>query len=223
MPVKRDFGFNSFAEINAKLTGLMAPGAHATTHQNGGGDQLTSHATTNENLVWAGPATAPAAGPGMRALVVADLPANITLAKLHPYPKTTYIETCLSGVLPGITAAYAAPGTTVGGLAAPARLMYFTVPGVAPASTWTLYGSFGILGTAPGGADTCIVTILKSSNAGATWANTTNTFTMTGATKDGYDDTHAISFTTGDAIGVRVDGGGSAADLSVTLVITRTA
>lgn len=57
--------------------GSGALAAHATTHQSGGSDVLTSHASTAANLVWAGPASGAAAGPSFRAPVVADLPANI--------------------------------------------------------------------------------------------------------------------------------------------------
>ena len=57
--------------------GGMAGAAHAASHQNGGSDVLTSHATTQANKVWAGPATGADAGPSFRVLTGADMPVAV--------------------------------------------------------------------------------------------------------------------------------------------------
>ena len=188
------------------------PAAHATTHQNGGSDQLTVYADTVANRIWASPASGGAAGPAFRALALLDIPA---------YARTFQVECQLSGVLPGLAATYAAPGTTTGGVGAATPLYFFWVPGVVPASTWTLQGSLGTLGTAPGGLNTLTATVQKSTGGGA-FSNTANTFTITGVATSNTDDSHAITFSSGDAVAVRVDGGGASADLHLSLVFVRT-
>lgn len=74
-------GSTSLAIAQAGGSG-MAPATHASTHQNGGADVLTSHATTPANRVWAGPSTGADAGPSFRALVAADIPAGLNNAQL---------------------------------------------------------------------------------------------------------------------------------------------
>ena len=191
--------------------GMGPPALHAPTHQNGGTDVLTSHATTAANRFWAGPASGAAAGPTMRAQVLLDT---------HPYVRTTYIQSYVDGAIAGPGFVWAAPGTSLG-IGSETILQYFVVPGVAPASTWSLTGSFGFLKTAPGGVDTLTVLVYKSTGGGPFLA-TANTFTITGATKDGSDDTNAVSFSSGDAFACRIQGGGAANSLSLTFCLTRT-
>lgn len=192
--------------------GMAPPALHAPTHQNGGTDVLTSHATTAANLVWASPASGAAAGPSFRALAMADVPTKA---------RTEHIQCEVPGVLPGIAAAYATPGTAPsGGAGAATALRIFWVPGVGPASTWLLQGCLGQLGIAPGGIDELTVTVLKSTGGGA-YADTLNTFTFGPADTEAFDDSNAISFASGDKLAVRVDGGGASADLSLILVLLR--
>ncbi len=78
----------------------------------------------------------------------------------------------------------------------------------------TLVASYGYMGTAPGGADTCTVTIRKS-----TTGDTTNTFTITGAAVAGSDVTHTAMLTLGERISVKeVSSAANGKNLSVTLL-----
>ena len=70
--------------------------------------------------------------------------------------------------------------------------------------------------TAPGGVDTVVVTVQKSSDDGATWSDTALTCTVTGAAKSNSDLTHVVSLTAGDLLAVKaVSSAGTAADCTV--------
>ena len=141
-----------------------------------------------------------------------DLPAAVREVRVELY---------ISGVLPGVTAVYAAPGTVAQGMAAACRVFSPIQPGLGTPPSWTLTGLYAELDTAPGGADTLVVTVMKSTGGGA-YANTTATCTITGAGKTASDEAHNPTFTSGDWAAVKVQGGGSAADLHITLVFLRT-
>ena len=77
----------------------------------------------------------------------------------------------------------------------------------------TLVKSYGNMGTAPGGADTCIVTVREDG------ADTTNTFTITGAAVTGSDITHTADFAAGGRVSVKeVSSAAVGKELSVTLL-----
>lgn len=68
------------------------------------------------------------------------------------------------------------------------------------------------LSVAPGGADTVVFTVQKSSDQGATWTDTTVTCTITGAAKSAADTTHAPAVAAGDLLAVKmVSSAGTAA------------
>lgn len=190
------------------LVGTVDGGIVLAVQSGGAG----SFGAQSANLVFAGPATGPAATPTFRALTMADIPAKA---------RTLMVQCHIPGPLPGLTATYAGPGTTPsGGLGSATSLMTFWVPGIGPSSSWLLQGVLGQLGTAPGGMNTLTVTVQKSTGGGP-FSNTANTFTINAANTEGYNDTNAVSFASNDKVAVKVDGGGAAADLSLTLVFLR--
>jgi hypothetical protein len=60
------------------------------------------------------------------------------------------------------------------------------------------------MATAPGGADTYIVTVIKSVDHGSTWTDTALTCTVTGAAKSASDTTHTVSVVAGTLLGIKV-------------------
>ena len=75
--------------------------------------------------------------------------------------------------------------------------------------------------TAPGGADTVVFTVQKSSDNGATWTDTALTCTISAAGKAASDLTHSASLTAGDLLAVKaVSSAGTAADATVTFDVT---
>lgn len=68
------------------------------------------------------------------------------------------------------------------------------------------------LNVAPGGSDTAIFTVQKSSDNGATWTDTTLTCTVTGSAKSASDTTHFPAVAAGDLLAVKaVSSAGTAA------------
>lgn len=59
-------------------------------------------------------------------------------------------------------------------------------------------------GTAPGGVVSDVVTVVKSSDQGATWSDTTVTCTVTGASKTCSDTAHTPTLAAGDWVGVKI-------------------
>lgn len=59
-------------------------------------------------------------------------------------------------------------------------------------------------GTAPGGTDSDIYTVQKSSDNGGTWADTTLTATITGAAKSAQDIAHTPAVAAGDILAIKV-------------------
>jgi hypothetical protein len=78
------------------------------------------------------------------------------------------------------------------------------------------------IATAPGGTDTVIFTIQKSSDNGATWTDTTITCTpVAGTGKTGSDLTHSVMLTAGDMLALKmVSSGATAAAISATFDVT---
>ena len=79
------------------------------------------------------------------------------------------------------------------------------------------------LKTAPGGADTVIFAVLKSSDNGASWTATTLTCTITGAAKAASDklEAHAVDVAAGDLIAIRaISSAGTAAGPAATVSFT---
>lgn len=78
------------------------------------------------------------------------------------------------------------------------------------------------IATAPGGADTVIFTIQKSSDNGGTWTDTTITCTpVAGTGKAASDLTHSVSLTAGDMLAVKmVSSNTTAAAITVAFDVT---
>lgn len=77
------------------------------------------------------------------------------------------------------------------------------------------------LATAPGGSDTVVTTVQKSSDNGATWTDTALTCTITGTAKAATDLTDAVTLTAGDLLAVKVvSSAGTAADCIATFDVT---
>lgn len=78
------------------------------------------------------------------------------------------------------------------------------------------------LGIAPGGSDTVIWTLMKSSDNGNTWANTALTCTITGAAFANSDATNSVALTAGDILALKaVSSAGTAAGAAATFDITQ--
>ena len=102
-------------------------------------------------------------------------------------------------------------GNTIG-----AATKYLAAPGVGHAASqvplfacrhaMTLRYLGASLLTAPGGGDTVIFTVQKSSDNGATWTDTTLTCTISAAAKSAQDldPTHAVSLAAGDLVAIKV-------------------
>lgn len=75
--------------------------------------------------------------------------------------------------------------------------------------------------TAPGGADTGIFTVQKSSDKGATWTDTTLTVTVPAAGTTMYDTTHFVALAAGDIVAIKeVQSAGTGAKSSATIMVT---
>ncbi len=112
-----------------------------------------------------------------------------------------------------------------------ATTKYLVGPGVALASEaraiYCAWAAFKIrnlkcsLTTAPGGSDTVIFTVQKSSDGGATWADTALTVTISAAGITGVDTTHAVTLAAGDLLAVKaVSSAGTAAGPFATFQVT---
>ena len=95
-----------------------------------------------------------------------------------------------------------------------ANTRYLTPPGAALSSSQvalyiarfageTIRNLWANLATAPGGTDTVVFTVMKSSDNGATWSDTTLTCTITGTAKSASDLTHAVTLAAGDLLCIK--------------------
>ena len=182
----------------ASDSGSGAPGAHAPTHRQGGTDPVALDA----DQITSG---------------------TLGLMRHSPYARWVQVENKISGTITAGAPVYASPGTVASGAATPTRVFLFKVLPAAMATphTWILYGLYGELRVAPGGTDTCKVTVCK--RTGGVWADTTATFTITGPAITGTDEAHNPTFTNNDEVGIKVEvSGGAGADLALTLTLLHT-
>lgn len=117
------------------------------------------------------------------------------------------------------------------GSAIGAATKYLAAPGVAVAAAQiplfvarkacVLRDLAASLKTAPGGADTAIFTVQKSSDNGATWSDTALTCTISAAAKAASDLTNAVNLAVGDLVAIKVvSSAGTAAGPTATVSAT---
>lgn len=96
----------------------------------------------------------------------------------------------------------ASPGVAV----AAAQIPLYVAPQAA-----TIRNLRAQLGTAPGGSDTVAFTVQKSSDNGATWADTALTATISAAGKSASDVSDVVSIAAGDLLAIKVVSSGATA------------
>lgn len=101
-----------------------------------------------------------------------------------------------TGTVTAATKYLTAPGSTVAAAQIPLYCARFAGETIRNLNAWAT--------TAPGGADTGIYTVQKSSDNGATWTDTTLTATISAAGKAASDLTHAVVLAAGDLLAIKV-------------------
>lgn len=129
------------------------------------------------------------------------------------------IESFNTAAIADVGIVYCVPGT--GNATAHSPILKFTGSGTA---SWTLLGVYCQLDIAPGIGNTLTITTEKGTWGLGIWTDTSNTFTITGASFTGSDTAHSPTFVNNDLLGCYLSGTGSlASGAHMTFVIQQTA